>query len=1203
MNKTPIRHLLVLLSALTVGAGSIQAQAVAPTSPANQPSSAGVDPEDEPIALDPFTVTTEHEGYRAVDTLGGARIRTKLVDTPSSITVVTKKLMDDLAVTNAEDLLVYTTSTEVGGLGGNYSGIAARGFGVVGDGEINRLVNPAGTNRARGLTAMDNTRNYFLSEIPWDGYNISRVDISRGPNSFLFGVGSPSGISNYSTNEAVYKDQGSLETRAGSHGSTRQALDYNKVLVPGQLAVRLDLVNDDTKYQQKPAFNHTKRAYGALRFDPQFLNTDSSYTRIHANFENGRVRSNNPRTLPPTDFITGYFDPSVNKAGYDPFNFVRSGASVGYDLSMSPWVTHDNIGYVFGSSPAFWFDGASGSVLRAAQSGAGGLKPAGIPGAGSGIGGLNGVGNAYHLHTVGYAHYVYATSFLDPNRFPGAAARTVNYLDKSLSDPSLFDFFNNLIDGPNKREWQDWNAYNISIVQSFMDDRLVFQAVAQNEKYKRGQRTLMNGPFITVDMDAFMLTTPSWLPGAQANPNVGRPVVGGSYSGGHKENFFEHENYQLTGSYTLKFDDAPDSALTRILGFHEFTGLYGRYGTERESRVANLFATDPAFGQRYTGGANINNRGINWAAYLGPTLRNSATGAGANLSRISQPIVPLSGPVTFFDNTWIGTVSPTAPWVNPMPNGNVNMTQADNPANYRGYQPTTVSILNADANINDLYTDGNKSEQVITSEALMYQGHFWDDAIIPSFGWRRDTVEQRGNLAPVNTVNGRSMNYEITDPGVELKTTSISYGVAVHLPKLLKRDLPGGTDISLYYFHGSNQTPRVRYGIDGTQLPSEEGETDDFSIQFDGFNGRASLRLTAFKTVDNHAQASHGQPLGAAGWLIDSLPMWTLTMAASGVAAAEHGAANLPADMQPHSWFWGWGISNPALAQQIAQVLKTDFVEMFPQSYWDNYGMGDWLDMAALQRGDWLHVSKILGGSLLTWNFPNTHLVHGVQPIIDQHLVSKGYELEATIRPTSNWDMTFNASRIRAYQTALGDSAANYLNNMGRLWIETPLGATPEWGGGPIRNEFLNNVWGPYLTQVALTGTDQPELRKWNFRFITNYKFNQGALRGLNVGGAYRWASKNIVGYGIKQATIFGNQAWIADVQKPLYGPTDAHFDMWIGYERKLTDKIDWKLQLNLRNVGEDDDLVPVAFQPDGSVAQQRILSGQSFDVSMKFMF
>ena len=99
----------------------------------------------------------------------------------------------------------------------------------------------------------------------------------------------------------------------------------------------------------------------------------------------------------------------------------------------------------------------------------------------------------------------------------------------------------------------------------------------------------------TVDLDATLLATPPWLPGAQANPNVGRPMVGGG-SGDHDESYFTHENYQLTGAYSLKFEDImPESKLAKVLGFHDFTALAGRYRTEREDRSAQLYAADPAF--------------------------------------------------------------------------------------------------------------------------------------------------------------------------------------------------------------------------------------------------------------------------------------------------------------------------------------------------------------------------------------------------------------------------------------------------------------------------------------------------------------------------------------------------------------------------------------------------------------------------------
>jgi len=106
------------------------------------------------------------------------------------------------------------------------------------------------------------------------------------------------------------------------------------------------------------------------------------------------------------------------------------------------------------------------------------------------------------------------------------------------------------------------------------------------------------------------------------------------------------------------------------------------------------------------------------------------------------------------------------------------------------------------------------------------------------------------------------------------------------------------------------------------------------------------------------------------------------------------------------------------------------------------------------------------------------------------------------------------------------------------------------------------------------------------------------------VGGGVRWASKPILGYGISQYTDpLGNQTWIMDVNKPLYGTIDEHFDAWIGYQRKLSSKIDWRIQLNISNVGEQAHLVPVSVEPDGTYAQQRIMMGQTWQVTNKFMF
>ncbi|MEO6002090.1 MAG: hypothetical protein ABIZ04_05995, partial [Opitutus sp.] len=87
------------------------------------PTTARPDDQDEAIVLSPFVVdaTEDSGGYQAKSTLAGTRVRTDLKDIASSISVVTKQFLQDTGAKNSADLLVYTTNTEVGGLGGNFS--------------------------------------------------------------------------------------------------------------------------------------------------------------------------------------------------------------------------------------------------------------------------------------------------------------------------------------------------------------------------------------------------------------------------------------------------------------------------------------------------------------------------------------------------------------------------------------------------------------------------------------------------------------------------------------------------------------------------------------------------------------------------------------------------------------------------------------------------------------------------------------------------------------------------------------------------------------------------------------------------------------------------------------------------------------------------------------------------------------------------
>ncbi|MEO7598983.1 MAG: TonB-dependent receptor, partial [Opitutus sp.] len=157
---------LVLLATCCVTPAGLTAQASSATRATRDPLVS----EDEVIQLSPFVVSSEEDrGYRATSTLAGTRIRTDLKDVGSALSVITTQFLKDTGARNSEDLLVYTTGTEVAGVGGNFSSVTGQGQTTLNDAQT--LLRPNTQNRIRGLRGADNARDFFLTDIPWDSYN------------------------------------------------------------------------------------------------------------------------------------------------------------------------------------------------------------------------------------------------------------------------------------------------------------------------------------------------------------------------------------------------------------------------------------------------------------------------------------------------------------------------------------------------------------------------------------------------------------------------------------------------------------------------------------------------------------------------------------------------------------------------------------------------------------------------------------------------------------------------------------------------------------------------------------------------------------------------------------------------------------------------------------------------------------------------
>ncbi len=214
-----------------------------------------------PVELSPFTVSTSKDtGYLASGTLAGSRLNTSLVDTPASISVMTRDFINDIAATNVGDALAYALNAER-----DTSESTGNGHGS-GDLPIS----------IRGFGGSSLGRNYFQWGLESDTYNTERLDFSRGPNSILFGTGGPGGIINTTTKRAIFgRDLQQLGLRVASWEDYRATFDVSRQ-VSKTLAVRVNGVQQSAKSWRDYVGNERKGAALAVTFRP-FKNTEIRY--------------------------------------------------------------------------------------------------------------------------------------------------------------------------------------------------------------------------------------------------------------------------------------------------------------------------------------------------------------------------------------------------------------------------------------------------------------------------------------------------------------------------------------------------------------------------------------------------------------------------------------------------------------------------------------------------------------------------------------------------------------------------------------------------------------------------------------------------------------------------------------------------------------------------------------------------------------
>ncbi|HVU25113.1 MAG TPA: TonB-dependent receptor [Opitutus sp.] len=1274
------------------------------------PQPAATDAENEEIVvLSPFTVSaSEDEGkYRAAATLGGSRVRTELKDLATPFSVSTAQFLRDTASTNNMDLLTYTTNTEVGGLFGNWGGFGN----AQGVSDRSTLLSPNSNTRVRGLDAADNTRNYFLTDIPWDSYNIDRVEIQRGPNSILFGVGSPAGIINAATVQARFDgNHGRVENQFSTYNSVRWVADYNVELIDNLLAVRFSGLLTNQQYRQEPAFEKQKRGYVTATFQPQLFPKEwAGKLEVRANYESSKITANRPRILPPEDGISLWFDDAAGdgvtdkigfgKRVYDIFLWSQEGGgdpsrnASGHKFADLSGVVRNPLAYQPGMSVidggplnnggiGFWFmNGDSRPFFASRQAprafpgaldstGVPGNNPVGIPyGSPLRVGGLN----AYSLSMDKIAE-VEGTHSLYPLATRGY------YKDQSLSDPTIFNFYDYLIDGDNKREYQRWDAANISVSQTFLDNRFGLEFVYDKQDYSewRGGAT-WSRPYISIDvnknlqnqltqytrtdangqadptnglLDTSTYRAYGFTPSAAqpyVNPMAGAAFTAGSFSQNNRADR-NRENYRLTGVAEFRADDvfSHDSLLTKAVGRHTFTGLLSR--EERYEADTQWLPSAVPYDWAYSlsvSGEDTNltgaTRGITPIIYLSDPLFDKTSAHGLNLGPIETYYNP-SGPysVDYFKTQWLpptnssatGYVNPGANWVNLL--GGVS-TQSQNPFNYKGRTNAQVTILNADdGDLDQLVTSYGVTEQTIDSTGFVWQGHMLNGTIVPTVGWRQDKLATYTATGAKDATGIAATQVGQTDKVLDNTGRTVSWGVVAHMPSSWLKNVPVISGISAYYNHGKNNRVEARYNYDGEPLDNPSAESKDYGIVISAFDDKLNIKFGKYTTKVKNADLPGGTSiLGSNQYYLYQLEAWgtanTLLYAFGRSDSADKPGVSLDPNQNWH-WNWAWVdagfpdtggelgaalndvrsttfLNNPSSVAQLAAM--DDWMATIDAQFFKNYAINADVDALKSAYATWrsggniqplIDAAKASGFAVGTYttgfSSQNNGQIKGITPNGTIDNTSEGYELEVNYTPTPSWNIQVNASKTNAFRENLGKPMLDYI---AKQWaqLQGPAGDIRLWWGGDnkLRRYYQDNIMSAVLFQQESVGFQVPELRPWHVGTIMNYSFRDGRLKGFNVGGAWRWEDRQILGYGLKD-----DESGL-DVTKPMFGDSESHMDLWVGYQRKLYRDVTWRIQLNLRNVGENVGLTPISINPDGVIAAQRITEGMSWGLTNTFSF
>lgn len=205
------------------------------------------------VRVSPFDVASHLDrGYRASNAVSGSRFDAPIGDLPFAIQAFTETFIADIKPVTLHDIARYSPGVTYRSNDFNEgsANLAIRGFAV---------------SSVPG--AVQVLRDGFHGPSVLDFGNVARVEVLKGPSSFLYGQVAPGGIVNVITRSPQSRFAGTAELRLGSYGQHRAEADLTGPLGP-TLFYRLNAAYDQDISYWQPYDGRSRNFAPALRWQP-----------------------------------------------------------------------------------------------------------------------------------------------------------------------------------------------------------------------------------------------------------------------------------------------------------------------------------------------------------------------------------------------------------------------------------------------------------------------------------------------------------------------------------------------------------------------------------------------------------------------------------------------------------------------------------------------------------------------------------------------------------------------------------------------------------------------------------------------------------------------------------------------------------------------------------------------------------------------